>query len=169
MNRRDFLRKLGLLFGSSLGAELVGSEFGARVETDKNYATGGWNGHRYTIEPWSGDNFQQGHLLRDGKIYDGEIASERDVDFVILGGGIAGLCSAYYLRNYDFILLEQYEKLGGQARGGSHNGLNFSYGGSCIRSLEGDLGQLLSELSLKAARLETSQNSWHLADHRDLV
>ena len=69
--------------------------------------------------------------------------------------------SAYYLRDHDFLLLEQYDELGGHARGSSSRGIGYSYGSAYIGDDEhDDLHQLISELGLKPIKMFASKNSW---------
>ena len=82
------------------------------------------------------------------------------MDFVIVGGGMAGLASAYYLRDHNFLLLEQYDTLGGQSRGSSYHGLAYSYGAAYFNNSEGLMDDILSDLKLKPARLDPRKNSW---------
>ena len=114
----------------------------------------------YSIAPWTGDDFTLGHQLRNRELPKFPTLVEREVDFVIVGGGIAGLTAAYYLRNHNVMLLEQYETLGGQSRGSNHKGLGFSYGADSISSIEGLTGELLSELRLNPLKLPPERNSW---------
>lgn len=116
--------------------------------------------HAYRIAPWNGDDFTIGHKLRNHEIPVLPKHIENEVDFVIVGGGMAGLASAYYLRDHNFLLLEQYDALGGQSRGGSYHGLSFSYGAAYFNDVEGLIGDLLSELNLKPAKLDAKKNSW---------
>ena len=125
-------------------------------------------GRKYEIAPWTGDDFRRGHQLRDAAVPAASLADEKHVDFVIVGGGLAGLTAAHYLKDSDFLLLEQYDDLGGQSRGGSHRGLNYSYGAAIIGAPDGDIAALLSDLSLKPVKFDTARNSWH-AGERSLV
>src|SRR5262249_15982368 len=78
---------------------------------------------------------------------------------------IAGLASAHYLEHEDYLLLEQYDDLGGQSRGDTFNGLGFSYGSTIISHPEGALGELLSILDLKPRRLDSFDTSWLWDSH----
>lgn len=114
----------------------------------------------YTIGPWTGDNFQRGHKFRDKHFPTFPSNPESSVDCVIVGGGVAGLAAAYYLRNYNCLLLEQYDQLGGHSRGGDFRGLAYSYGPNILSNPSDLLLQMLSEFDLKPAQLEPSSNSW---------
>ncbi|HEY9730622.1 MAG TPA: FAD-dependent oxidoreductase [Drouetiella sp.] len=114
----------------------------------------------YKIEPWTGDNFAIGHKLRNHELPEIPRNVEREVDFVIVGGGMAGLASAYYLQNHNFLLLEQYETLGGQSRGSSYRGVDYSYGAAYFNTVDGLMGELLADLKLTPLKLQPTKNSW---------
>lgn len=115
----------------------------------------------YKISEWTGDDFKLGHMLRDSlpaKTIPKN--AEREVEFVIIGGGIAGLSSAFYLKDQDVLLLEQYSELGGQSRGGSYRGIDYSIGAAYINGIEGVYGQLYSDLGIKPEPLPEAHNAW---------
>ena len=104
---------------------------------------------------YNGDNMTRPHdLLWDvdgylrGRNVDSIVAEELDV--AIVGGGVAGLCSAYYLQNKKFALLEQDPRLGGNSKGESFNGSTYSVGAAYLSEPdEGtDLYRLLQNLNL---------------------
>jgi glycine/D-amino acid oxidase-like deaminating enzyme len=68
------------------------------------------------------DSFQMGHLLRDNSAFPAPKRIEK-TSVVIIGGGIAGLSSAWWLRKRgfaDFVLLEMNDQPGGNARWGEN-------------------------------------------------
>lgn len=115
----------------------------------------------YTLAPWTGDDFTLGHQLRNHEIPEFPKNVERTVDFVIIGGGIAGLASAYNLRHHNFLLLEQYDTLGGQSRGSSYQGIGYSYGAAYMTDMRNGVGDFLASLSLKPIELSPQKNAWH--------
>ncbi len=116
---------------------------------------------KYRLAPWTGDDYTLGHRMRAGDIPPLPRSSERRVDFVIIGGGMAGLASAYFLRDHDFLLLEQYAELGGQSRGKSYRGLDYSLGAAYMGSSDGIYGELFADLGLKPVELPDTKNSWY--------
>lgn len=148
-SRRNFLKLLST--AAALGLSGNFSEGYATESEDK----------KYKVLPWTGDDFTLGHQLRDGELPKFPDKAEKDVDFIIIGGGMAGLCSAHFLRGENFLLLEQYAQTGGTSSGGSYNGIDFSMGAVCTGSHDGEIGKLFEELSIKPARILPAQIAWH--------
>jgi monoamine oxidase len=61
-----------------------------------------------------GEHFAVCHRLRDGHSFPKPDATQK-VDIAIIGGGMAGLSAAYFLRGKDWLLLEKEEHFGGNA------------------------------------------------------
>jgi monoamine oxidase len=61
-----------------------------------------------------GEHFAVCHQVRDGHSFPKPDAT-KSVDIVIIGGGMAGLSAAYFLRGKDFLLLEKEDHFGGNA------------------------------------------------------
>lgn len=144
--RREFLTRLAILLGGSavgqLGLDSLAADRGVK------------------LLPWAGDDFTIGHRLRNGEIPKFPVATERKVDFVIVGGGMAALSCAHYLRNHNTLLLEQYSETGGQSRGASAHGMWYSIGAQYLTDINEDVGHLLADMKLKPAKLGTEKNSW---------
>ncbi len=161
-SRRQFLQTLSSLFAFGLASPLAVNVLSASAQdkaeqlADQVSAKGS-----YKLSQWTGDNFTLGHELREGKLPDLAIASSSTCDFVIIGGGIAGLTSAFYLRDHDFLLLEQYDELGGQSRGGNYGGIDYSIGAAYISSVEGIVGDLFADLNIKPVTFPVTRNSWY--------
>jgi hypothetical protein len=165
ISRRELLVKIGYLCAASGGlatwnpalAKLESKDAG---NDDKLIEIAGAKG-RYVVSGWTGDSFTLGHKLRDRDFPKFPANVSAKVDFVIVGGGIAGLVSAYHLRDHDFLLLEQSSQLGGQARGSyAHGGMCFSYGSTLLSDIKGTTGELLDELDLHPAKLATPSDAW---------
>jgi Flavin containing amine oxidoreductase len=94
-----------------------------------------------------GEHFEICHQLRDGHQFDRPDAT-READIVILGGGVAGLSAAYFLRGKDFLLLEKEDHFGGNAFQEEYDGQPFATGSAyAYKDDEGD--QLAAEIGLK--------------------
>lgn len=150
-SRREFLKQAALLL-TGLGAATI-SDHGLILPS---HAKGG-----YKLGSFTGDDFTLGHKIRDGKPPKLPTSVSEKVDFVIVGGGLSGLASAHYLRDSNFLLLEQYNDLGGHARGGSYNGIGYSYGAAYLSTLEGAIGELVDTLGLKPLTLDDSKDAWY--------
>lgn len=151
--RRDFLKGLGLILASGATGAFTEDaiwSLGAEAKASK----------QLNIAPWTGDDFTLGHRLRAREIPRIPKNTERKVDFVIIGGGVSGLTAAHYLRNHNTLLLEQYDKVGGHARGATHRGIDYSYGAAYIGEPEGLMAELISELGLKPLMIPAKKNSF---------
>jgi monoamine oxidase len=94
-----------------------------------------------------GEQFEVCHQLRDGHQFERPDAT-RKADIVIVGGGIAGLSAAYFLRGKDWLLLEKDPQFGGNALQEEFDGQ--IYGTGSAYAYHGDEGdQLASEIGLK--------------------
>lgn len=149
-SRRQFLQNLARQLTTASGLELAYALSGTPTSAASSCK----------VSPWKGDDFSVGHKLRNHDLPIMPEKSERTVDFVIVGGGMAGLTAAYYLRDHNFLLLEQYDALGGQSRGDNYHGIGYSYGAAYINSVEGLVGELISDLKLSPAKLEPIKNAW---------
>jgi protoporphyrinogen oxidase len=110
VRRRDFLN--GMLIGASgalLGGGVAGCE-GGETETTPEPLPPGKD---------AGDNNTICHQVRDGKTWDIPAPSGDLHDCVIIGGGLAGLATAYWLKKLgitNVLLLEKEDPVGGNAR-----------------------------------------------------
>jgi 2-polyprenyl-6-methoxyphenol hydroxylase-like FAD-dependent oxidoreductase len=94
-----------------------------------------------------GEHFEVCHQVRDGHQFDRPDAT-RNVDIVIVGGGVAGLSAAYFLRGKDWLLFEKEAQFGGNALQEEFEGQAYATGSAyAFRGDEGD--QLASEIGLQ--------------------
>jgi hypothetical protein len=94
-----------------------------------------------------GEHFEVCHGIRDGQVFDRPNATAK-AGVVIIGGGVAGLSAAYFLRDMDFLLLEKEDHFGGNAFQEEFDGQPYATGSAFAWS--GDEGDQLSrELGLK--------------------
>lgn len=150
-SRRAFLRNLALIFA---GGSFVDSREAFAEEISESKLP-------FKISPWTGDDFTLGHKLRLGDVPASPLASERKVDVVIVGGGIAGLTAAHKLKDQDVLLLEQYDSAGGHARGGRFRGIDYSWGSAYASTEDGAANELYAELNIKPTVLSAEKNSWY--------
>jgi len=94
-----------------------------------------------------GEHCEVCHQLRDGHQFE-HPGVTRKADIVIVGGGVAGLSAAYFLRGKDWLLLEKEAQFGGNALQEEFEGQ--IYGTGSAYAYRGDHGdQLASEIGLK--------------------
>ena len=53
-----------------------------------------------------------------------------EVDVAVVGGGLSGLASAYFLRHHNTVLFELRDRFGGNAMGEVWHDINYSLGGA---------------------------------------
>ncbi len=108
---------------------------------------------------YSGDNPELSHQIlwdvagfqsKQGATTNSQTDTKETVPLVIVGGGLSGLLTAYRLKKYVSIVLEGAERFGGNAKGESWRGMDYSIGGTEFRlPLEGSsLDGLYKELDL---------------------
>ena len=101
-----------------------------------------------------GENFEVCHQLRDGHSFDRPDVT-RKTDIVIIGGGVAGLSAAYFLRGKDWLLLEKDEFFGGNALQEEFEDQPYATGSAY--TYKDDLGdQLMRELGVKLLPVDNS-------------
>ena len=94
-----------------------------------------------------GEHYEVCHQVRDGHAFDRPDVT-RKAEIVIIGGGVAGLSAAYFLRGKDFLLLEKEDHFGGNAYQEEYEGQPFATGSAyAYKDDEGD--QLAAEIGLK--------------------
>jgi len=89
-----------------------------------------------------GEHFAIGHQLRDGHSFPKPDAT-RKADVVIVGGGIAGLSAAYFMKGKDWLLLEKEDHFGGNAYEEDYEGHIFGTGSAY--GYKGDQGDQLAK------------------------
>ena len=94
-----------------------------------------------------GDHYDICHKVRDGQKFIPPPVSKR-YDIIIVGGGIAGLSSAYFLREKNFLLLEKEPHWGGNAYKEEFQGQGFATG-SAYDFVGSESNQLAKEIGLE--------------------
>ena len=88
----------------------------------------------------------------------GEPLVDESREWVVVGGGMSGLLSAYYLKDQNPLLLEQSPQFGGNSKAEQFKDSKYSMGAAyfCVPSEGSDAETLLTDLGLlQKARLET--------------
>ncbi len=102
---------------------------------------------------FSGDNPEKAHQILwnlKNRTKASFVASLERKRLVVVGGGMSGLISAYLLKAYSPVVLEQAERLGGNSKGENLAGIDYSIGAAYINrpDLDSQTGKLLLELGL---------------------
>ena len=101
-----------------------------------------------------GDNLTRPHQIllekRNLKLNERSRQPEEKVPLVVVGGGVSGLFTSYLLRAYKPIILEQDPRFGGNSKGHSWQGIDYSIGAAYFTELGEDdpLQKLYSEIGL---------------------
>jgi monoamine oxidase len=94
-----------------------------------------------------GEHFEICHQVRDGHRFDLPAPTAK-TEIAIVGGGVAGLSAAYFLRGKEWLLVEKEDHFGGNAYQEEFDGQPFGTGSAY--AYHGDEGDVLaSELGLK--------------------
>lgn len=106
-------------------------------------------------QDFNGDDINRPHDLlwhKDSylKSKGGRPAPSENVDVVVIGGGIAGLMSAYRLRDLNTVILEQAPRFGGNSKGERYGNAEYSIGAAYITVPDpgSETEQLLKELGV---------------------
>jgi protoporphyrinogen oxidase len=89
-----------------------------------------------------GEHFNVCHQVRDGHSFPKPDATKK-ADVVIVGGGVAGLSAAYFLKGKDWLLLEKEDHFGGNAYQEEYEGHIFGTGSAY--GYRGDDGDMLAK------------------------
>lgn len=74
-------------------------------------------------------------------------------EVIIVGGGISGLTSGYYLGNRDFVILEKSNKVGGRTVSGTYNNVKYALGTEYLGYPEDHLADLVKKLGLSPVEI----------------
>ncbi|MCP4149660.1 MAG: FAD-dependent oxidoreductase, partial [bacterium] len=94
-------------------------------------------------------------------------------DTIIVGGGIAGLSCAYYLRNQSIVLLEKENRVGGRTLSATHEGFTYAKGTEYIGEPEDYLSTIINALNLTAVEIPEPMdgryyNQWFYTGYDEL-
>lgn len=159
LSRRSFVVKAAKLAAFAAGTNWL-NLLAARPAQSKGVS-------QFKYSRWLGDDFAIGHQMRNGDLPDlkklkADGTNALKVDFVIVGGGIAALAAAYKLKSESFILLEQYDRAGGQSISGNYNGMDYALGAAYYVDNSGPAGQLVDALGLKPVALDQKMDAFWL-------
>jgi monoamine oxidase len=155
-NRRDFLKTVAAAGGWFAFKGLDASRLLAA--NPKKFPPGVWGGN---VPTWCHD------LVRDGgKIP--QVAPSRRVDVCVVGGGLAGLCAAYKLRDTNVLVLEHLDRIGGHAVRDRWSDIWYSGAAAYFVEPEEPLSTLYSDLKLPIKAIAEPSDSGILSWNRIL-
>ena len=154
MNRRDFL-KYGALTLSPIVLKLAHDATQA-VPTSS-----------FEVEVLS--DAAVGHILRESQQY--SKGATKQTDYLVVGGGIAGLSAAYELRDQDFLLCELSERLGGSSSANTHQDQYFAQGAHYELSYPAYYGKDLLEVLFDLDIIDYNREleTWQFVDRQYLI
>jgi hypothetical protein len=144
--RRDFLR--GMAAGGAYFA-FHGLLPPSIYAQGKKFPPGVWGGN---VPTFCHD------LVRDGGVIP-KVAPSRKVEVVIVGGGLAGLTTAYKLGSANIVLLEHLDRVGGHAVRDRWNGVWFSGAAAYFVEPEPPLDELYAELKFPLVKIAEPADS----------
>jgi protoporphyrinogen oxidase len=102
---------------------------------------------------------------------DAKITNHLKTDYVIVGGGVAGLSAAYRLRDKKFLLFEVSNMLGGTSAGSTYRTTPLCHGAHYDLEYPENYGsevlQVLEELAI--VKYDTFSKSWNFIDRQYLI
>ncbi len=110
-----------------------------------------------------------GHLIRKSTNF--PVQKGKPLDYLVVGGGVAGMTAAYLLKGENFLLAELSQQLGGSSSFDSFEGLNFSQGAHYDLAYPGYYGtEVLETLhSLGIIHQQKWRDQWSFSDERHLI
>jgi protoporphyrinogen oxidase len=110
-----------------------------------------------------------GHLVFESHQF--PIKKTVKTDYLIVGGGIAGISAAYQLKDKDFLLFEVSDMLGGTSAGSRHGNIPLCHGAHYDLDYPANYGpevlQMLEELNI--IKFDSFSDSWKFVDRQYLI
>lgn len=85
-------------------------------------------------------------------------------DVIVIGGGIAGLTSGYYLRNEDVLVLEKKGAVGGRTISAMNKSFTYAKGTEYLGTPENPLTQMINELNLEPKEIPSPMDAYFDGD-----
>lgn len=171
--RRDFLKTstlatagLSVLASKNAAAQILIENKIQNFSPGSNYSIQNVDYNNSSSIDFNGDNINRPHeILWDLDNYvagkGGWPTADRQIEVIVVGGGMSGLLSSYFLRKHKPLLLEQDTKLGGNSKGEIYNKSAYSIGAAYITVPDegSDIQNFLKEIHLfEKAKLESEKD-----------
>ena len=110
-----------------------------------------------------------GHLAFESTQF--PITGHKQTDYLVVGGGIAGMSAAYQIRNKDFLLLELSNTLGGSSSGSTFGNTPLCHGAHYDLSYPSYYGSEVLEMleTLNIIHFDQFTGSWKFVDKEFLI
>lgn len=110
-----------------------------------------------------------GHLAFESHQF--PVTKKLQCEYLIVGGGLAGMSAAYALKDKDFLLFELSNTLGGSSSAGSHGNIPLCHGAHYDLSYPSNYGKeaLTMLVELDIARYDPFSDSWKFVDKQYLI
>ena len=114
-------------------------------------------------------DMEAGHLIFESKKWTSKFVKE--LDYLIVGGGIAGLTSANKLKDKDFLLFELGENIGGSSSSKSYKNTIFSQGAHYDWSYPSNYGKEVLSLfkELNIIEFDKKNDLWNFVDKEFII
>lgn len=173
ISRRNFIKIAGAA-GLTIYLSPSITRFATAESTAINAAISGFSPIDRSLsdvaaKEYFGDNFDKAHqILWDKQKYFNQLGVSSftptgKVKLAVIGGGLSGLFTSYLLRAHNPVLFEQAPRFGGNSKGQSWRGIDYSIGAAyfCEPEEGSDIYKVLHELGL--------HESWKLKEEEDPV
>ena len=123
--------------------------------------------HDFPIQVFT--DIHTGHLVFESINYPKVDADQ--LDYIVVGGGVAGLSAAYQLRNANMLLFELSDNLGGTSSSGLHDGIPFCQGAHYDLAYPANYGKETLQVlkDLKIIEYQDWKKSWGFADREFVI
>lgn len=114
-----------------------------------------------SFDAWASVTLAQAQKAENSPGISEQSGSPERKEIVIIGGDIAGLTAAYFLKHRNILLLEESNNCGGQLLSGSFGGFNYPKGIAYIGMPQGPIGAIVDELGLEPMEIPEPSEAFY--------